>query len=279
MEHQQESDTQKYHEKTYQFDINIAQKYGVDEAIILSHLRHWIKVNRANGDNFHEGRTWTYNSVRAFAEIWPFWTAKHIRRTLNGLVTAGVLVKGNYNASGYDRTSWYAFADEKSWFLSREAIVQKRQMEGTKMGNGFAKSVQPIPNQSPNQSTDKSQPKDVGKSLSEKRPIGLVLAQDKAIAEGKKHLAETIIRLLPPVTEREKTTFRHILDYLVHGCETGKFDVEIFEQAVVWAQEAKADGIKPKKLFVHIMKEKTGFAKKGKTTVKKNHQDKLAAAS
>lgn len=265
MEHQQETHTQKYPEKTYQFDINVAQKYGVDEAIILSRFRHWIKGNRANGKNFHEGRTWSYNSIRALAEIWPFWSVDHIRRKLERLVELGVLVKGNYNYSGYDRTLWYAFKNEKTWFQSREPILQKRKMDLAQSPNPFGKNAEPIPNQDTVKRTIKDQSqRRVGKSLSEKKSLGLVLAGDKAIAEGKKRLAETIARLLPPITGWEKTTFRHLLDFLVHGCEKGQFNVEIFEQAVLWAQEAKADGIKPKKLFIHIMKRETGFAAKQK---------------
>lgn len=110
----------------------------------------------------------------------------------------------------------------------------------------------------------KNQNKDVGKSLSDKKSIGLVVGKDKAIAEAKKHLAENIARLLRPVTGRERTTFRHVLNYLVAGCQSGKWGLEIFQQAEDWLREAKADGVKAKKLFVHIVKSKTGFAA-GKT--------------
>lgn len=265
MEHLQNAETQKHYEKTYHFDVDVAQKYGVDEAIILYNFRHWIKVNRADGKNFHEGHTWTYKSIKALAEIWPFWSTDHIRRKLNRLVEVGVLVKDNYNRSGYDRTLWYAFKNEKTWFKSRAPILQKRKMDLLQPPNPCGKTTEPIPNQSTNESTDENQKqKDVGNSLSEKKSLGLVLTEDKAIAEGRNRLAENIARLLPPVTGREKTTFRHILDYLVHGCQIGRFGVEIFDQAAVWVQEAKADGIKPKKLFVYFVKTHTGFATKQK---------------
>ena len=262
---QKETRDREHYLKTYQFDVEVAQEHGVDESIILWNLQFWIKTNRANGDHFNDGRTWHYGSVKSFAELWPFWTPKHISRKLNGLIKAGVLVKGNYNKSGYDRTIWYSFKDEKSWFLGRDTIIHKRQMERTKMGNRFSKSGIPVPNQSQHKSPNRSQrQRRIGNSLSEKKSLGLVIAEDKALAESKKRLAETILRLLPPVTGREKTTFRHILDYLVHGCETGKFGIEIFEQAEAWIREARVDGIKPKNLFVHIIKERTGFAAKQK---------------
>ena len=96
---------------TYTFDTDIAQRYGVNEAILLQNLAYWILKNEANDKHFHEGRYWTYNSAEAFAQLFPFWTVNQIRRMLAKLVEEGVLVKGNFNASQYDRTAWYGFAD------------------------------------------------------------------------------------------------------------------------------------------------------------------------
>jgi len=245
--------------KSYQFDVDVAVKYGVSGAIILRHLQFWIFTNRANGKHFHDNRTWTYGSVRAFVEIWPFWSIDHISRTLNRLVSIGVLVKGNYNFTGYDRTSWYAFVNEKTWFKSREAILQKRKMDSAKTQNGFCKSAEPIPNQRTDKRTDKSQTKGIGESLSEKKSVGLVLAEDKAIAEAKKHLAENIARLLRP-RQRGITTARRWLAHLVRIVETGKFGIEIFQKMEDKVKEAKTDGRPPMKLFNFFMKRDTGFA-------------------
>ncbi len=266
MEHQQNAETQKHHIKTYQFDVDVAQEYGVDESIILRHVQFWIFTNRANGKHFHDGRTWTYGSVKAFAEIWPFWSVYHISRKLNRLIRMGVLVKGNYNDSGYDRTFWYAFRDEKSWFLGRDAILQKRRMDFAKAQNGFCKSAEPIPNQSPNKSPDKSQNKGVGKTLSEKKSLGLMVGRDRALAEASNNLKEVMIRQLRPVTRKEITTQLHILAWLVHGCESGKWGIDIFQRAIGWVKEARTDGVKQggKPLFTAIVKRETGFAAKQK---------------
>ncbi|MDF0506577.1 hypothetical protein POK33_38145 [Burkholderia cenocepacia] len=96
----------------HSFDIDHARAYGVHEAVLIYHLRFWIVRNRANGENFREGRTWTYNSVKAFADLFPYMSPKQVRRALEHLVEAAVLLTGNYNATGRDRTLWYAFNDE-----------------------------------------------------------------------------------------------------------------------------------------------------------------------
>src|SRR3989304_6622930 len=96
----------------YSFDIEMASKHGVNEAILIKNFQFWITKNRANNRHFHDGRTWTYNSVEAFTRIFPFWTAKQIRKALDNLIKDNIITTGNYNESRYDRTLRYAFSDE-----------------------------------------------------------------------------------------------------------------------------------------------------------------------
>lgn len=96
----------------HSFDTEDAKKYGVIEAIVLSNFRFWISHNKANKRHFYDGRFWTFNSVSAFEELFPYLTYNQIRRVIENLCNAGVLITGNYNNSSYDRTKWYAFFDE-----------------------------------------------------------------------------------------------------------------------------------------------------------------------
>lgn len=127
----------------YSFNINLAKKYGLEEAIFLENLIFWVIRNRANQTNYFDGRTWTYNSVRAFNVLFPFWTAKQIRRVLDSLLKQGVIVKGNYNKNPYDRTLWYALAEEDTF------ICQYGQVDLPKPPNEFCEKGQPIPDIKP----------------------------------------------------------------------------------------------------------------------------------
>lgn len=138
----------------HSFDIDHARIYGLHEAIMIQNLQFWIEKNRANGRHLYDDRTWTYNSVKAFASLFPYLSASAVRRTLNSLQEQGVIVSGNYNASQYDRTTWFAFADEASWLsdsshLSKttnafvknsKCIVPKRQMDLSNPSNGFVEN-------------------------------------------------------------------------------------------------------------------------------------------
>lgn len=140
---------------TYTFNAGHAKKYGVNEAIMLCCFIFWISKNEANGKHFHDGRTWTYNSVAAFEKLFPFWTKKQIRGVLDSLERQGVIMKGNYNEQKYDRTSWYGFTDEflKSMFPEGQihvsqkgkSICPKGQMEMPEKANRNAEKGKPIP--------------------------------------------------------------------------------------------------------------------------------------
>lgn len=96
----------------HSFNVRIAEKFGVYAAIIIRNFVYWIALNIANGKHFHDGRYWTYNSYEAMAELFPYLTKKQIRTTINKLVEAGILIRGNYNKAPFDHTTWYAFTDE-----------------------------------------------------------------------------------------------------------------------------------------------------------------------
>lgn len=96
----------------YSFNSVIAAKYGVEEAVFVHNIYWWIRKNQANGRHYHDGRSWTYNKMSAFAELFPFWSVKQVRRIIVNLKNAGALLIGNYNEDQMDRTQWYALSDE-----------------------------------------------------------------------------------------------------------------------------------------------------------------------
>lgn len=112
------------------FDTDVAKEYGVNCAIILQNLYYWVEKNRANERHFYDGRYWTYNSVKAFEELFPYLSGKQIRSALNKLVDEGIIVDGYYNDSAYDRTKWYAITEKGMCFF------QKRQTDLPSEANG-----------------------------------------------------------------------------------------------------------------------------------------------
>ena len=130
------------------FDVDLAKKYGVNCAILIANFDYWISKNKANNTNFYDGRYWTFNSKKAFSELFPYRSEKQIRTTLDKLIDEGLIITGNYNVSAYDRTLWYAFTEKG------ESICLKRPMDKYEKANGIDLEGQPIPNNKPNINTD-----------------------------------------------------------------------------------------------------------------------------
>ena len=124
----------------YTFNSEVAKVVGVDSAVMLQNIQYWIAKNKANNKHFYNDNYWTYNSVKAFECLFPFWSSKQINRILKKLTDEGYLVSGNYNKQSYDRTKWYAIT-QKGY-----SILPNGQMDLTKKVNGFDQKDKPIPN-------------------------------------------------------------------------------------------------------------------------------------
>jgi hypothetical protein len=97
---------------SHTFNVGHAVRFGIHEAIIMANLAFWIRKNKANKKSFKDGRYWTYNSAKAFSELFPYLSVHQVRRALDKLESEGVIIKANHNQSSYDRTTWFAFTDE-----------------------------------------------------------------------------------------------------------------------------------------------------------------------
>jgi hypothetical protein len=124
----------------HSFDIDIAKEYGILEAVLLKNLWFWVEHNRANDINYHDGNYWTYNSTKAFTDLFPYATERQIKYALKRLREEDVIQVGNYNQMAYDRTLWYAFTEKG------KSIMQRCPIDSTNLSDGSDTSVRPIPN-------------------------------------------------------------------------------------------------------------------------------------
>jgi hypothetical protein len=127
----------------HSFNTEIAEKYGLNAAIIFYHIVFWIEKNEANETNYHDGHYWTYNSVKAFKTLFPYMGDKQIRNALKKLEDEDLVICGNYNKSPYDRTRWYALTEKGI------SILPKGQMDFTKRANESSQKGETIPDTIP----------------------------------------------------------------------------------------------------------------------------------
>lgn len=95
----------------HSFNVRFAEKYGIEESILVHNFYFWIRKNIANDKHLHNGRYWTYNSNNAFTKLFPYINKTKIFRVLKHLEEVGLLIKGCFNQDARDRTLWYAFSD------------------------------------------------------------------------------------------------------------------------------------------------------------------------
>lgn len=96
----------------HSFNTKIAKKLGMIEAVLLHNIQFWIKKSKANNKHFYKNKYWTYNSAKAFSELFDYLSDRQISRALKSLVDDGWLIKDNFNTNPFDRTSWYALSDK-----------------------------------------------------------------------------------------------------------------------------------------------------------------------
>ena len=128
----------------HSFDPKIAARVGLNAAVIYQNIVWWCNKNAANRRNEHDGRFWTYNSMKAWVELFPYLTAPQIRLALEKLEREGLILSGTFNKVGYDRTKWYCYSD---------------QIHLSENSNGIDENVKPIPDIKPVIKPDSKQDK------------------------------------------------------------------------------------------------------------------------
>lgn len=53
-------------------DKHLAKILGLNEALVLQQINYWLEINKKKNNNFHDGRYWTYNTLKEWQEEFPF---------------------------------------------------------------------------------------------------------------------------------------------------------------------------------------------------------------
>lgn len=214
---------------SHSFDIDIAKIYGVNAAILLKHIGHWIDKNKANGKHFYDGNYWTYNSVKAFKELFPYMSEKVIRNTLKKLEDDGIIITGNYNKVAYDRTTWYALTEKgKSIFLLGKMEIDERE-------NGNIQKGEPIPyintDNNTNITSDKSE---APEKKSKKKPI---YDHTSIPYRAAKWLSEQIMERLPEQKAYSESDLQRWADDFRLMNTSDGYEWELIEKVLQYSQE------------------------------------------
>lgn len=144
----------------HHFNPTLAEHYGVDIAIFLHNIFHWLKHNQAYQQNFYEGKYWTYNSLAAFSEVHPYWSRRQLERIISTCKKEELIITGCFNKDPRDRTSWYTLSDKALIFFTdsttkvAECDTPNGEMETTECGCECHETVTPLPDNRPDNKQD-----------------------------------------------------------------------------------------------------------------------------
>ncbi|USS93976.1 conserved phage C-terminal domain-containing protein (plasmid) [Fructilactobacillus ixorae] len=88
---------------------DLAKLIGLNEAIVLQQLHYWLKKS----NNTFNGRKWAFNTYDDWQKQFKWWSSRTVRRTFTSLIKQGLVITGNFNKKGYDKTKWYSIDYEK----------------------------------------------------------------------------------------------------------------------------------------------------------------------
>lgn len=101
----------------HSFDTGIANKLGINAAVIYNHIIYWLRINAAKGNNILEGKVWMYETQTDIAKCLDYLTVEEVKKAIVKLLNAGLIIKENFNKNPFDKTNWYT--------TSNQSIFQK----------------------------------------------------------------------------------------------------------------------------------------------------------
>lgn len=165
----------------HHFNVKIAQRYGIEEAIVLHHFFFWLNKNAANEKHFYDGLYWTRNSKKAYTVLFPYMNETKIFRVFKHLEDEGIIKKGRFNTNSLDKTNWYAITKFGILTLNENgydtrlftSIFQNDMFDNVKMNDGACQNEQSVIikyNNNTDSNTDKEDKKhEIDKSISKKK--------------------------------------------------------------------------------------------------------------
>ncbi len=121
---------------SHSFDISIAQQLSVNAAIVYNHIFYWLRINKQKNYNFHDDKTWMYETILEMSEFFGYLSEKQVASALRLLIESNLIITGNYNKNKFDKTTWYALYDESLLGFSKNLFEgDKREVSKPTKGN------------------------------------------------------------------------------------------------------------------------------------------------
>ena len=137
---------------SYSFTESHAKEYGVNEAIFLNSVIHWLNKNAIEDRNIQDGRVWTYNTHEEYTKIFSWLSIDQVKRVIAKLNERKVIEVAHFE--NRNRRSWVTVCETD--LLSEEAcksLGDNRQMQEAESPDGTGDSALSHTAESPDEDT------------------------------------------------------------------------------------------------------------------------------
>lgn len=94
---------------SHSFNVAIAEEHGIEIALFLNHFSFWYTKAKGNAQNHHKNKVWVRMKASQIQEVYPYFTLRQVRYTIDKMVDLGLLLQDQFNTKNSDRTKWYTF--------------------------------------------------------------------------------------------------------------------------------------------------------------------------
>lgn len=221
------------------YDDEIAALLGLNEAILLNDFAYWVRKNQDRNVAFHDGRYWTYSTLREIYKRFPFWSKNTVQRTIGRLRGLGYIETGHFSQEGANRTTWYTLTEKAEQLLKatqpREdsSFPQNGELHFPKMGKSNPQNGEM---EIPKMGKSSNKKKKEGKGIKEKDTRARARLTPPFVDPSPHHLeawqgfVEMRKSVKKPLTERAAELITKKLERLAPGDDDGK--AAILDQSV-----------------------------------------------
>jgi hypothetical protein len=98
----------------YSFDIDEVKKHGIECAIVLDVVRHFIYSSHSPNLIFKNNEWWALNNNQQWADLFPYFSYDQVRSHIKTLISNGALKSARMNHNMYDKKTLIAVVKNES---------------------------------------------------------------------------------------------------------------------------------------------------------------------